>query len=123
MKKIVLFITIKILFGDINNVILLIKNMENFKPRFKKIEQYKPFFNEEKIKKEKIIVTKQNTNVNLSVSAIFQNKALINGKWVKVGNIIEGYKVIKISDNKIILSKNEIIKVIMLTSKILKVKK
>ena len=38
--------------------------------------------------------------------AILNNSALINAKWCKVGDIIDGYKVLKIDVNSVHLSSN-----------------
>ena len=120
MKKIIVFIAV-FLYADISNIITLIKNMENYRPVFKKIQHYKPFSDE-------VIPTKENgkifnvSPVNLSLNAIFQNKAFINGRWVKRGDLIEGYKVIKITQNSVVLFKNGKIKKITLNPKVIKVK-
>jgi len=95
--------------------------MENYRPVFKKIQHYKPFSDE-------VIPTKENgkifnvSPVNLSLNAIFQNKAFINGRWVKRGDLIEGYKVIKITQNSVVLFKNGKIKKITLNPKVIKVR-
>ena len=54
---------------------------------------------------------------------IFQNRANINGLWVKKGDDIEGYKVVRVFSDGVVLKNDKEIKKIILKSKILKVAK
>jgi hypothetical protein len=117
MKYFVLFLSV-FLYADISNIILKINNIENYKPVFKKIY----FIKCNKIKNisEKKVVNKKS---ELKLMAIFNNQALINNKWVKAGDYLKGYKVIKIYPKKVILKKGNKIFVLGFNNNLLKVEK
>jgi len=101
--------------------------MENYNPKFKHISGYNPFVKikkkaetKEKRVKHDISEIKEK---NLVLYAIFQNRVNINGKWFKVGDVVNGYKIIKINTYGIYLSKNNKIKKISLKANIIKVAK
>jgi len=45
-------------------------------------------------------------NLKVSLDAIMNKSALINGRWYKVGNSVKGFKVVKITSNSVILVKD-----------------
>ncbi|AZV47065.1 hypothetical protein C3L23_07200 [Nautilia sp. PV-1] len=122
MRKIFLLIFIgSFVFADVLTIITKIKQMEKYKPVFKTVPAYNIFTKDIEINKSKITaVPKQNS---LVLNAIFQNKANINGIWVKRGDNIEGYVVVKITDKEVVLKKDNIYKKLSLTPKVLKVAK
>ncbi|ACM92103.1 hypothetical protein NAMH_1375 [Nautilia profundicola AmH] len=122
MKKLIIFVILITLNADIYTVITEIKKMQTYTPNFKKIEKYNIFSSFNIVNKNiPLEITAQDKI--LSLNAIFQNKADINGVWVKVGDEIAGYKVIKINNNEVVLKKNNTIKKLVLKSNILKVVK
>jgi len=106
MKKIILFIA-TLAFADISSIINEIKEMESFKPRFEVLVKYDLFDKTKVIKnpKQTVIKTTVIAEPKLYLKAIFNDKANINGKWLRVGDEIEGYKVVKIDENGVVLRK------------------
>ena len=49
---------------------------------------------------------KNNIEPKFKLYAVMNSNALINGKWVKLGESINGYKVMKITQSDVILSKS-----------------
>jgi len=125
MKKILLLTVFVTLYADVSEIISLIKNMENFTPKFRHIVNYNPFKIQVPIQKNEQVNIKNVSVIKkeLKLYAIFQNKVNINGKWLKTGDYIEGYKVIKISENEVLLTKNGKIKKIALKANLIKVAK
>jgi len=122
MKKALVFLAV-LCFADVSNIIKAVKEIENYKPYFKSLDTYNIFAGDivlPKIKKKKINNTKEIKL--LTLNAIFQNKANINGIWVKKGDILEGYKVIKITKHKVVLKKDEKVEILSLKTHYLKVK-
>jgi len=120
MKKII-FIFFSLLYADITYIISEIKKIEKFKPVFKKIIHYNIFEYETNIAKKNIAgVSKK--NFNLEIYAIFQNRVNINGKWFKIGDSINGYKILKITNNYVYLKQNNQILKLSIKNYILKVK-
>ena len=125
MRIVILLFAFILSYADVSEIIATIKNIERYKPKFKTMENYNPFV--------KTIVknTEQNIVNNVSVVkekafklyAVFQNKVNINGKWLKVGDIIEGYKIIKVTSNGVSLLKDGKIKTISLKASFIKVGK
>jgi hypothetical protein len=109
----------------VSEIISLIKNMESFTPKFRHIVNYNPFKIQVPIQKNEQVNIKNVSVIKkeLKLYAIFQNKVNINGKWLKTGDYIEGYKVIKISENEVLLTKNGKIKKIALKANLIKVAK
>ena len=123
MKKIVFLICSVFLFADVSDIINEIKKMESFTPKFKHFVNYNIFINN-KVKNHYIRnVVISNTDSNLILYAVFQNRVNINGIWLKVGEVINGYKIIKIAPNKVLLKKDGKIKKLILKPNILKVRK
>ena len=123
MKKTAVLILAVFAYSDVFTIITEIKKMESFTPAFKKIEKYNIFSNLE-IQNNNVLtggaIVRQN---NLILNAIFQNKANINGVWLKPGDVIEGYKIVKINNNEVVLKKNKKTKKLIIKSNILKVVK
>lgn len=118
-KMIFLIFAVSFVFADVLNIITQIKQMETYKPVFKPLPDYNIFTKDIEIQNSKVAtLPKQNT---LVLNAVFQNRADINGKWVKKGDNIEGYLVIKISDKEVVLKKDGKYKKLLLTPKVLKV--
>ena len=59
-------------------------------------------------------------SLNLKIYAIFQNRVNINGKWFKIGDIINGYKILKITNNYVYLKRNNKVLKLSITNYILK---
>jgi len=123
MKKIIIFFILIFSFADVSDVILKIKAIQNFQKKFLIYPKYNIFIN----------INNQNinyTNIKLSqgfykmkIYAIFNNKVNINGKWKKIGDFINDYKIIKIYPDYVILKKNNKLKILKITSNIIKVSK
>ena len=101
MKKVIFLIFYSLLYADVAKIINEITKIKEFKPKFKKIKYYNIF--EYKNNSAKNTTKKV---FNLKIYAIFQNKVNINGKWLKIGDKINGYKIIKIANNCIYLKQN-----------------
>jgi len=122
MKKIVLiYIIFVFINADIIDVINDIKKMESFTPQFKKLPRYDFFGNYSinKTVKEEFIPRSE----KLQINAIFQNRVNINGHWYKTGDSVNGYEIVKINNNEIIMKKNGEIKKLLFKSNIIKVVK
>jgi hypothetical protein len=117
MKKSIIFIAVFI-YADISNILFKIEKIESYKPVFKKIYLKRC----RKIKKP-VRVYSVNKNVQLHLMAIFNDKVLINNTWVKKGDFIEGYKIIKIYPKKVILRKNNKFIVLKFNNNFLRIKK
>jgi hypothetical protein len=120
MKKYLLILLTVVLHADISAIINEIKEMESYTPKFKNMEKYDLFTNLGLKSGGKTFI---NTEYAIKIDAIFQNRVNINGKWYKAGDEIYGYKIIKITDEGVFLSKNGKIKKINLKSNVLKVEK
>ncbi|WP_024787670.1 MULTISPECIES: hypothetical protein [unclassified Lebetimonas] len=118
MKKFLFLLAGIFLYAGISNALMEIVKIENFKPRFKKI-----FLPACTLKGKKTVLNNTVSNLNLKLEAIFNKKALINHKWVRAGNSVKGYKIIKVFPKKVILKKNNKYVVLKFESNILKVKK
>jgi len=113
---------ISFLSADVTELISKIKKLENYSSEFKKFDIYNIFETEKSVKTAPApVLTKP--ALKYSLNAIFQNKANINGEWVKPGDMVGEYKVVKITDTQVILQKNNEIRVLSLHSNILKVDK
>ena len=123
MKKIIILFLGVIVYSDVFTIITKIKKMETYNPIFKKLEKYDIFGNY--IFNNKHILNTDTTAHQLmfQINAIFQNKVNINGEWYKLGDKIEGYKIVKINNEGIVLERNGKIKKFILKSNILKVVK
>ena len=122
MKKIIFLIYCSLLYADITHIINEITKVERFKPVFKKIRYYNIFEYEADITKKNIGAISKKESYDLKIYAIFQNRVNINGKWFKIGDIINGYKVLKITNDDVYLKKNNEILILSITNHILKVK-
>lgn len=118
MKKNLIFVTI-FLYADVSNIILKIDKIERYKPVFKHI--YMPECKEKKVKiisvNNKIPLSKK--RVELKLLAIFNKKAFINYQWVKEGDELSGYKVVKIYHKKVLLKRNNKFIVLKFNNKLL----
>ncbi len=115
MRILIIFLAV-FAFGDISDAILKIKTIENLKKRFLKID-----YNIFSTTKKRYFVVK--SNIELKLYAIFNNRVNINGKWYKIGDIIQGYKIIKITYDKVFLKKGNKIFVLEVKNSILRVEK
>lgn len=118
MKKIFIFFISIFLYADVSNILIQMNKIETYKHSFKKI--YLTKCEKEEIKS---VLVKNTVPFELVLKAIFNNKALINNTWVKKGDFIKGYKVLKIYSRKVILKKNNKIIVLKFNNNMLKVKK
>ena len=94
----------------------------------KEINSYNPKFDTFKTTQKKKIIKKLKQKnlpqeIKLSLDAIFNDVAFINGKAVKVGESIFGYKLIKIKNKKVYLVKNRYLKILTIKPKFIKVSK
>ena len=105
-------------FGDIANTILKINHIENVKKHFLKIN-YNIFTNNTQF--ITFTPTIKENKINLKIYAIFNQKVNINGKWYQIGNEINGYKIINITSNSVLLKKGSKILVLKIKNNILKV--
>jgi len=66
----------------------------------------------------KTVLEKPKTDVVFSLGGIMNDKAFVNQKWVKVGDMIDGYKVAEMDDHSVTLLQDErTIKVFLKKSK------
>ncbi|WP_456479671.1 hypothetical protein [Nautilia sp.] len=120
MKKYIFLLAFVFLHADISEIITEIKKMESYTPVFKNFVKYDVFgSSEKKIKIKKPFVV----NGIVKLNAVFQKKANINGIWVKKGDLIGGYTVLKVGEDYVLLRKDKYIKKLSLKPKILKVVK
>jgi len=121
MKKIVFIVIGIFLYADISNVLLKIDKLENFKRTFMKIDL--PIC-KKTTPKQSIIIKNQVKHENaLTLNAIFNKKALINNKWVKSGDVLNGYKVMKVFSKQVVLKRGKNIIVLKFNKSLIKVKK
>ena len=122
MKKLIFFLGI-FLYADISSVLLKIKEIENKKKVFLKYPNYNIFTSKvyKVEKRNNIIKVFAKKSINLILEAIFNNSAKINGIWLKRGDKILGFRVIKILHNRVILQKES--KIVVLRVKYKKVLK
>ncbi len=122
MRVLLIFVFAVFLYADISYVISVIKQIEEYKPKFKPFIDYNIFVskfnNIEKKQKKRVVFDKK-----LTVYAIFLDKVNINGIWLKEDDEIEGYKIVKITNNRVILKKNGKKKILTFNYKVLKVGK
>lgn len=93
-----------------------VTSMSVKKISFRKIERDKEVwkrnpFNHKKENREKLFRTPLDKEINLDIGAIVtgeKNYAIVNGKIIKAGDKIDGYKVVTIQKHKIIFDKNGI---------------
>ena len=124
MKKILFLLSAVLLYGDISDIISYIKNMESYTLKFKKIVHYN-VFSDIVAERSGNLKINENTNnsKNIAIYAVFQNKININGHWYKIGDVIDGYKIVKISNDKVFLEREKHIKIIKFKTSIIKVVK
>jgi len=100
--------------GISNQKINLIKDpfvfLDNNKTKTNKTKQKKVFF-----PPAQHMIIQQKQTVNFKLYAIMNNSAFINKKWCKVGEKIQGYKLIKVKYNEVTLKRGK--KVITLTTR------
>ena len=124
MKKIFILISAVFLQADILTIITQINNMQNYTPKFKNIKKYNVFIDVNLTDKKTL---KKNTGdlreANFVLNAVFQNRANINGIWVEKGDNIEGYEIVRVLSDGVVLKKGKKTKKIILKSNILKVVK
>lgn len=84
--------------------------------------KYDPFQKGKKIV-SKMISVKKSTKA-LHVTTILNNKAFINSQWNSVGDTIEGYKIVQITNSSVLARKNgKIVKIgIEKSKKLLKIR-
>jgi len=121
MKKIIFIVFCSLLYADITYIVNEIEKIKKTKPMFKKITHYNIF--EYEIAKNTIAISYQKESVNLKIYAISQNRVNINSKWFKIGDMMNGYKVTKITDNCVYLKQNNKTLKLSITNYILKGKK
>ncbi len=93
------------LFADIKYIIEDIKSLEKYEYKIKPFVNYNIFTHYTKPKKRKFSFIKKIFKKHLKLEAIINNKAVINGKMLSIGENISGYKLIEIYDNYVILKK------------------
>ena len=100
MKKLVIFLTV-LLFGDVSDTLFKIKEIESLKKHFLHIDYN--IFSADNIP---VITGDLKEGINLKIYAVFNDMVNINGKWYKRGDEVNGYKILKISDSYVLLSKD-----------------
>jgi len=116
MKKLLFLSFFIFLFANPAKIIEEVKKIEQFKPEFKDIQDIDVFsFNKkENINNEFNSTSKK--SLKLQIYAIFQNRVNINGEWFKIGDSIDGYKIVKIDKNFILLKKGNSKKILKISS-------
>ncbi len=74
------------------------------------ILKYDPFFTKNEKKQPQghsVVMQKRKKRISLRLVCILGNKAFISGKWLGNGDKIHGYKIRKVLQNKVILSKQK----------------
>ncbi len=127
MKKLIIYGTMflgALLYADVSQIVNTIKNINGYKPKFKEVKKYN-IFQGVCFKNKKVETNISDTYVQtvLQLYAVFQNKANINGKWVKPGDYVEGFRVMKIEPEGVILQKDGKIKILKSKLIVLKVVK
>jgi len=112
-----IFLLISFLNADISNILLQIDKIEKYQLKFKQINI--------KCNVIKLFIHSKTTpvNSNLKLNAIFNKKALINNRWFSEGNVINGYKIIKIYSQEVLLKKDDKFLILKFDNNLLKVKK
>jgi len=95
-----LFSIVLFLYSDINQIIVNIKSVDK-KKLFLNYPNYNPFIIKETNKTVKM------RDVILVLNAIFNNSANINGKWVRKGDFIYDFRVLKIEKDRVLLVKGK----------------
>ena len=117
MRVLLVFVGV-LLFGDVSNILLKIKDIENIKKNFLDVK-YNIFG--AYVQNVKIVPLTQ--EIKLKIYAIFNNKVNMNGKWYKLGEEINGYKIVKILKNGVVLKKANKYFYLKIKNTILKVQK
>ena len=60
---------------------------------------------------------KKSKKTSLRLEAIFNDKALINGRWIGVGEMIAGFKLVRVAATYVLLVRKNFIKVLPLFHK------
>jgi hypothetical protein len=76
-----------------------------------------------KCKKKRINKLEFENTIKFKLKAIFNKKALINNKWVKEGDFIKDFKVLKISPKEVILTNSHKVVILKFNNNLLKVQK
>jgi len=121
MKKIILILLFIYGYADIIKTIEILKKIEKYQYDFKKIEKYNAF--EPNTNFLESIIINNKTSQIIKIKAIFNKKVYINNSWYKIGDTVDGYKIIKIIDNKIVLKKNNKLLILSPKSQLIKVTK
>ncbi len=86
--------------------IFLAKNRGKSEKSKKSSSSNKKTFNSNKL--TEVTSTKKRTaDTIFTLSLIMNNSAMINGLWYRTGNTIDGYKIIKIDRNSVLLTKRK----------------
>jgi type II secretory pathway component PulC len=117
MKKLFMLFAGVFLYADISAIISQIKDIDSYTPVFKPVRSYSVFTD---ISLKKQHIKADYTGSVLVLNAVFQDRADINGKWVKKGDKIEGYEVLRVNSDKVVLKKDGKIKILSSKSKVLK---
>jgi len=125
--KIIVFLAIfSLLYANVKYIVDEIMKIEKIKPLFIKVEHYDAFECEanktNKAKENVIPKTTKKYDYKLKVYAIFQDKVNINGKWFKIGDTIDGYKIAKVVNNGVYLIRSNKTLKLSITNHILKIK-
>ena len=124
MKQFLMLCVAIFLYADVSNILLKIDKIEKYSPKFKKMNIRKCYKKMETIHKNTIkSISVIRNNFKITLQAVFNKKALINNKWLKEGDFIDGYKVVKIYKKKIILKRDSKLGILKFNTNILKVKK
>ncbi len=121
MKKFLLFFFIIFLFGDVSDEVFKIKAIENSKKIFLKYPLYNIFVNKKTVNNIQQAIIQPSPL--MKIYAVFNNKVNINGEWKKKGEYINDYKIVKILPDKIILKKENKLRVLKFKTNIIKVSK
>ena len=121
MKKILIFFAVFLL-ADTSDTILKIKEIQASKKIFLKYPFYNIFIQYQPVNVN-FEVKRSNISYSLKLYAIFNNKANINGEWKRVGENINGYQIVKITPNYVLLKKDNKLKVLKFSTNIIKVLK
>jgi len=94
MKKLLFLVIFAFAYADISNILIKIKTLEECradKPYVRNIFLFKPQkpFNDILCEEEK---------KEIKIKAVLNDRVLIGDKWYKVGDEVNGYKIVQITD-------------------------
>ena len=97
------------LYANVANILTMLDEIDSKKLPKVKISKYN-IFTKRAIKRVVIINPKKITkkDVSINVAAVFNKMVLIDGKWYKEGEMVKGFKILKVYPKKIVIKADKI---------------